>query len=104
LNDIIINAKSFSIEGKIFESRYSNMHIDVDINLDTNNEIRDWVHNRGIINFILKHDNRYFLIEGSYITIVNINTEGRLSSCVVKFEKIEDVSRKYKIEKILKKW
>ncbi len=56
-----------------------------------------------IISFLTNNENRkFFLLSGGYPTWLNIDSAGRMSYMKLKFKKSLDITRKYKIESLLK--
>lgn len=102
---LIIESTNFSITDDMFKDVY---HIDVDFDKDGNKKLAtlyvdNWYSKHTHNDLIIKDTitNKIYHLEHGYPKNLIIGVNSHISSCEFVFQKYKDISRKYKIGKIL---
>jgi hypothetical protein len=104
IETLLVSVTEFSITNDLFKQ---GIHVSLDFlkdNFDskTTKYIDKWHSTNDIKSIIIKKDSEYFLLEKGYPKMVYIDTtNSSISSGDFKFNDYKNISRKYKISKIL---
>lgn len=86
-----------SIDITLFPNEY---HKNITHHINTWSDVRDL---RNIVIYYKNKDNvtKYYYLKNGIPNLININTQGFISSCKFKFDHIKEISRPLKISEIL---